>query len=371
MTPAPYTNATPTPSKKIESFTTEGGDSVQTTQPQVSGNTSATSSSVDVNATTTTPTPEPTEEPTPTTTQPPIPTSSAVVTDPPINGEYTVPYTELPIYKMYNSVVGYSNNANIFKMMDISYGALFDTSKIGNLTDANIARMWETNVSISVDDALYKGSKYFVIQSAQNNRQCASAGKEWPGLSSYFLRQIQKNKSRSSVLLSLKNAYYSIIKPRFLMNALSNIYWQNAQSFTNSDKGTNNSVLFVLNTCSELATKNTLATDLSANEVAQFISEDTPFTFDALWLYQMTSLAFELHRYVAYFQTNGSVTSGNKTPAITTTVDRFVSGFPKYLQTINQVAPSSPLVFLLQYLPSNADCPIVSKLTPYANNIQH
>jgi hypothetical protein len=115
---------------------------------------------------------------------------------------------------------------------------------------------------------------------------------------------------------------------------------------------------------------NTLAADLSANDVAKIIAEDTPFTFDALWLYQMTSIAFELHRFAAYFQTNGSITSGNKTPAITTTLDKFISGYPQYLQKINQVEPNSPLVFLLRYLPSNADCPIVSKLTPYANNIQ-
>jgi hypothetical protein len=399
--PSPYSGNT---AAKIESFSTEPEPTTspassvatpqQTTVPIAtttsitdSGNTTATSSSVYLNSTTApTATTEPsfdtetqndTEPPTATTepsitTAPPIATTESITaTEPPKNGEYTVPYTELDIYKIYSSTTGSYNNQNIFKLMDASYGNLFDTTKIGNLSDANIAKMWEANVSISIDDALYNGANYFVIQSQKNSRKCSLTKKESPGLSSYFLLLIQKNKSRSSVLLSLKNAYYSVIKPRFLMNMLSNIYWQNAKSFTNADKGTQNSVIYVLNTYANLAKTNTLEADLSANEVAKIISDETPFTFDALWLYQMTSIAFELHRFSAYFQTNGSITSGNKTPAITTTLDKFISGYSQYLQKINQVEPNSPLIFLLRYLPSNADCPIASKLTPYVNNIYY
>jgi hypothetical protein len=75
------------------------------------------------------------------------------------------------------------------------------------------------------------------------------------------------------------------------------------------------------------------------------------------------SVAFELYRFVAKFRSdNGSVTSGNGTPAITTTVDKFIAGFPKYLQKTNQIATDSPLVFLAQHLPYDNKCEIISKL---------
>ena len=250
-------------------------------------------------------------------------------------------------------------------MMDVSYSVLFDSSTIANMTDENIAKMWNSNASIIIDDALYTGAKFFVIQSTQGNRKCDQ------GLSSYFLRQIQKNKEKTSVLLSLKNAYYGIIKSRFLANTVSNVYWQNAKSFTNSDKGTFNSVIFVLNTIGNLASTNTLDTDLSANDVAQVVSSDTPFTMNSLWLYQITSVAFELYRFCSNFQRNGASTSGSGSPAITTTSSIFISGYQKYLEKINQSTSKSPLVFLLQNPPSDAKCSVVSKLSSYSNNISN
>jgi len=273
-----------------------------------------------------------------------------------------VPYTQLQIYKMYNSATGYSStsNTNIYKMMDGSYGNLFDTSQIGNMTEENIAKLWNANKSIQIDDALFSASNYFVIQSSLSNRTCNSKG-----LSTYFLNQIQQNKGSSSVLLSLKNAYYAIIKPRFLANTLSNIYWQNVKSLTNSDKGTCNSVIFVLNTCSGLATTNTLSKDLSENNVAQIISKDTPFTHDSLWLYQLTSIAFEIGRFTANFQTNGSTTSGDGTPAITTTIGKFQSGYPQYLQKINQVETTSPLMFLLKNIPNINECSALNSIASH------
>ena len=309
----------------------------QTTSPSTSGNPSST----------------------PASTQPPIPTSAATPSAN-SNNDYTVPYTQLQIYKMYNSATGYSStsNLNIYKMMDASYGSLFDSSNILNMTDANIEKLWNTNKSVIIDDTLYNGSKFFVIESNQSNRQCGK------GLLSYFLQQVQKNKANPTILLSLKNAYYGIVKPRFLVNTLSNVYWQNEQSLTNSDKGTSNSVVFVLNTFAGLASTNTLSADLSANEVAQVISPDTPFTMDSLWLYQMVSISFELYRFCSNFQSNG-------TPAITTTAGTFISGYQKYLQKINQNAPQSPLLFLLQNLPNNSECAVVNTLSTYANNISN
>ena len=293
----------------------------------------------------------------PTPTQQPFKSATA--------SDYTVPYTELQIYKMYNSATGYSStsNANTYKMMDVSYGAMFDTAQIGNMTDENIASMWNANKSIAIDDAIYNWSNYYVINSDLNNRQCEF------GLSAYFLQQIQKNKKRESILTSLKHAYYAVIKTRFLANSLSNIYWNNAESFTNSDKGTFNSAIFVLNTFSSLANTNTLATDLSENEVADIISKDTPFTVDAIQLYQIMSIMFELQRFCAYFKVKGSSTSSSGNPAITTDLEKIRSGYKLYLQKVNQIAPSSPVLFLIQNLPADDKCPTVLKLSAYINNV--
>lgn len=306
-------------------------------------------------------------ETTPSSTQKPLPTSAVETPSANPNEDYTVPYTQLQIYKMYNTASGYSttSNTNIYKMMDASYSSFFDSSGIANMTDQNIAKMWNSNASIQIDDALYLGSKFFAIQSTKGNRKCEQ------GLSSYFLQQIQKNKANTSTLLSLKNAYYGIIKPRFLANTVSNVYWQNAQSLTNSDKGTFNSVIFVLNTISNLASTNTLSTDLSENDVAQVVSSNTPFTMDSLWLYQIMSVSFELYRFCANFKSNGVSTSGSGSPAITTTASTFISGYQKYLEKVNQSAPKSPLVFLLQNLPSDTECSVISKLSSYTNNISN
>lgn len=332
-----------------------------TTENSTTTPASYSSSTTPANSTTT---PESSTEPS--TTQRPIPTAAATP-NANSNNDYTVPYTQLQIYKMYNTATGYSStsNTNIYIMMDASYSLLFDSSNIANMTDSNIEKLWNSNKSTIIDDALYNGSNYFAIQSNMTNRQCGS------GLSSYFLKQIQKNKTNPTILLSLKNAYYGIIKPRFLANTLSNVYWQNAQSLMNSDKGTFNSVIFVINTLGNLATTNTLSTDLSANDVAKVIDTNTPFTMDSLWLYQIMSIAFELYRFCTYFQNNGTPTSGNNSPAITTTANIFISGYQKYLEKVNQTAPQSPLLFLLQNSPSNTDCSITTTLSSYVNNISN
>ena len=282
--------------------------------------------------------------------------------------EYTVPYSQLQIYKLYNDATGYSTatNANIYAKMDLIYGPLFDSSQLESLSDENIDKMWETNQSSVINDALYKGFDYFVIQSESNNRSCEI------GLSSYFIQLIKNNKSSSSILQSLKNAYYSIIKPRFLANTLSNVYWKNVKTITNGDKGTNNSIIFALNTFSSIANTNTLLTDLSENNVAQIISDTTsvtPFTIDSILGYHSLSVAFELYRYVKYFEGHGEDTSGDKKAAIKTTYDRFISGYPQYLSKVNQIAPDSPLVFLMRNKLNDKTCPVLSKILPVIDSI--
>lgn len=252
--------------------------------------------------------------------------------------------------------------------MDVSYGSLFDTSQISSLKDEEIAKLWNANQSITIDDAIYSGVNYFVMQSKSNAPQCQ------PGLSSYFLNLIQKNKYSGSTLTSLKNAYYTIIKPRFLMNALSNIYWQNVQSLTNSDKGTNNTILYVINTFASTANTNTLSTDLSENNVANIISSSsvkTPFTMDSIWCYQSISIAFELYRFVSKFQQNGENTSGKGKPPISTTLNSIMGGYNMYLQKVNQVAPTSPLLFLLENPVNDKNCPLMATLQKYINDISN
>lgn len=302
------------------------------------------------------------------------PVKESLATNSPVtnsDSEYTLPYSQLSIYKMYIEDTGYSKNTNdnTYKKMDDVYGTLFDSSYINKLPDSNIEKLWNSNKSITIDDAIYNGVYYFAVQPYINTRKCAYSDNETTGLSSYFLKQIIQNKTRPSILLSLKNAYYAIIKPRFLMNKLSTIYWKNAASLTNSDKGTVNSVLYVLNTCGELGQTNTLDKDLSANNVAN-IMKDSSFTKDSLRIYQIMSVGFELYRFVAYFEKNGASTSGKGTAAITTTYTNFISGHPEYLNRINQVKIQSPLAFLMTNPPNNRECPIVDKLAPFMTTVE-
>jgi hypothetical protein len=287
------------------------------------------------------------------------------------DSEYTLPYSQLSIHQMYIENTGYSKNTNdnIYRKMDVVYGTLFDSSYISKLSDSNIEKLWNSNKSITIDDAIYNGVYYFAVQSHINTRKCAYSDKQTTGLSSYFLKQIIQNKTRQSILLALKNAYYAIIKPRFLMNTLSTVYWKNAASLTNGDKGTVNSVLYVLNTCGELGQTNTLDKDLSANNVAN-IMKDSSFTKDSLRIYQIMSVGFELYRFVAYFEKNGASTSGKGTAAITTTYTNFISGHPEYLKGINQVEIKSPLAFLMTNPPNNSECPIVDKLAPFMTTVE-
>ena len=284
-------------------------------------------------------------------------------------GDYTVSPSSLKIYSMYNSATGYSNTSNvkIYEKMDASYGSLFETYRIGSLSDEEIAKLWNANESISIDDALYRGVNDFVMQHNKNTSQCQT------GLSDYFLSLIQKNKHSSRILASLKHAYYIIVKPRFLMKTLSNTYWQNAKSLTNEDKGTNNTILFVINTFASTANTNTLSTDLSENNVADIISSSsnvTPFTTDSIWCYQSISIAFELYRYILQFQRNGAEISGKGKPAISTTFSSIMGGYNQYLEKVTQVAPKSPLLFLLQNPPNDKKCPIKSTLQKYIGDLQ-
>jgi len=284
--------------------------------------------------------------------------NALIKTDPSTNkfapkSDYTVPPTKLQIYTMYNSVTSLNgSSASVYEAMDISFAHLFDANKLKTLRPQDISAQWMNVNAIQIDDGLYNTVDFFVIQTGDKNRQCASGpNAKASGLSTFFLHSIIENKSNTTVLQSLKYAYYAIVKPRFLANTLSNMYWQNVSTFTNADKGTNDSILYVLNTLCELVQNPTLAADLSANSAASVVGvENSPFPSTApIQMYQTASVAYELCRFVNQFASSAN-------PKIQTTASTFVSGYPQYLEKANQIVPVSPLLFLLQNPPDDTDC---------------
>lgn len=281
-----------------------------------------------------------------------------------IKGDYSVPQSNLQIYKIYNNLLGVNGiSTALTEAMDASYGAMFDSKLLKNLSQQDISAQWLALHSVKIDDALYNTANMFIIQSGVNGRQCPSSENDVAGLSTYFLQSIIQNKSNTSILTSLKHAYYAIIKPRFLANRLSNIYWQNEQSFTNADKGTNDSILYVLNTFCELIREPTLAADLSANGAANIIGKNTPFpSKEPIQIYQTASIVYELGRFI-----NKSGESGK----IKTTASKFLAGYPKYLEKVNKTKPNSPFLFILQNPPDVNDCPASSNLQAGLSNLKH
>lgn len=266
--------------------------------------------------------------------------------------DYTVPVSQLRIYTMYSDYASSNASANIVQMMDASYGRFFDAGQLKSKSEKDITAEWQAVNAIKIDDAIYNTGVYFVIQGGKKG-ECIKESSIGKGLSNYFLQSIIQNSSNSGVLTSLKYAYYAVIKPRFLATALTNIYWDNMQSFANADKETNNSIVYVLNTLSELTHNPTLAADLSANGAADILGSQNGaplFTLDALRLYQTASVAYELGRFLAK-----SNSTNNK---ITTDLPTFNAGYPKYLEKISQegAAPSSPFLFMVKNPPDANDC---------------
>jgi hypothetical protein len=267
--------------------------------------------------------------------------------------DYTVPVSQLKIYTMYSDYASSNASANIVQLMDASYGKFFDASQLKSKSEKDITAEWLAVNAIEIDDAIYNTGNFFVIQGGKKGR-CSKTS----GLSNYFLQSIIQNNANSGILTSLKYAYYAVIKPRFLATALTRIYWENQQNFTNEDKETNNSVVYVLNTMSELAHNPTLTEDLSANGAADILSgqngAEAPFSSDALRLYQTASIAYEIGKFVSKFGKSGSTNA-----KITTDLPKFNAGYPEYLKKISPEGAdplSSPFLFALKNPPDSNDC---------------
>jgi hypothetical protein len=292
-----------------------------------------------------------------------------VITDPSnlsaSKSDYTMPKTNLQIYGMFNTYLSANSTSNkLTEAMDASYGALFDFKTLKNMPAQDISAQWTSLNPVILDDAIYTTVNAFIVHSDENNRRCPAgddaAGK---GLSSFFLQSIIKNKSSNTTLQSLKHAYYAIIKPRFLANKLSNIYWQNAQSFTNSDKGSNNSILYVLNTFCEIIRTPTLAADLSANGAAKIIGDKTPFpSKEPIEIYQTASVVYEMGRFIAQFGGSGK---------IKTTPSTFLAGYPKYLEKATTTPPNSPFLFILKNPPDVNECSSATNLQKGFTELQY
>ena len=274
------------------------------------------------------------------------------------DSDYTTTPSKLKIYNMYNSIAGLSGSSDsVYKAMDASFESLFDVNKLKTLRPQDISAQWQEVNAIQTDDALYNSVIFFVMQSGNMGRQCPATAEL--GLSDYFLRSIIQNKSNGNALQSLKYAYYAIIKPRFLANLISNMYLQNAQTLTNEDKGSNDSIVFVLNTISDLANNSTLVADLSYNSAASIVgAKNSPIpNNDTLRMYQTIGIAYELCRFV-----NASNTK------IQTTLSTLAAGYPQYMEKANQSAPLSPLLFLLKNPPDASDCASASNLINHLSN---
>lgn len=291
--------------------------------------------------------------------------NSIVYTDPSAvvqPSEYSVPQANLKIDTLYNNSINatqYSSTSGITSTMDASYGQFFDSNTIQDWTNEKIQTKWNEMNSVQIDDAIYNTAKYFVIQSEEKDRLCLNMATDTSGASfgGYFLQGIIANKFNPSGLLKLKNAYYSVIKPRFLANKASNVYWQNWQTLTNADGKSHDSVVYVINIINGLVTTPTLPEDLSGANTQTIVSSaelKTPFTMDSLRIYQTVSIAYELCRFLGQFS---AVLKPEQNP-IKTTASVFVVGFQKYLDTLNKVSIPSTLAFAINHPPNDTVCSI-------------
>ena len=275
--------------------------------------------------------------------------------------DYSVSQSNLKINTLYNNSIGGGGanaKAGISKAMDASYGTIFDPKSIQDWSQQKIIQTWNGIHSVQVDDAIYNAANYFVVNSGTNANSCANMATDVSAntLGNYFLQGIIANQYNSSGLLGLKNAYYAIIKPRFLANTISNLYWENWQTLTNADGDHHDSIAYVVNTMNGLVANTTFPKDLSGTNTQDILSgSTTPFTMDALRLYQTSSVAYELYRYLMQFPK----VSPNP---IQTTPASFATGFQQYLDTLNNVAVPSTLAFVLQNPPNMKNCgtPILS-----------
>jgi hypothetical protein len=268
--------------------------------------------------------------------------------------EYSVAESELKLHGLYKNAVSQDDPESA---MDASFGKMFDSRVIQDWTNEKLVSTWHEMESVKVDNAIFTLTDNFVIHS-DKPPGCVAMNSDSSGTTfgGYFLQAIIYNKFDKAELLKLKKAYYFVIKPRFLANKVAELYWQNWQTLMNADGKSHDSILYVLNVMSSLVASATLPVDLSGTGVKNILTtkeKPSPFTMDSLRLYQTSSVAYELFRFMKRF--SAELPAG-KSP-IKTTVPIFVDGFQKYLDTLNKISVASIMAFVLKNPPNPKDCP--------------
>jgi hypothetical protein len=246
-------------------------------------------------------------------------------------------------------------NDDVNAALDASYGHFFDPNWLNKRENTNksIAVDWEDIESIVLDDQLFNAVKYFSVVNPDAKRT-----PEKTGLSSYFLNSIienKKNGASENVFKQLKNSFYAIIRPRFLANTISNIYWKSQQELTNTDKNKNGSIIYVLGTHYTLL-KNlqlNIKTDLSGSPIFSSTPGTTSiFTVDSIVLYQTVAILLEYAKFINKFSQSTNILSPSP---VKTGLTQFNSGFQKYLDRAQSASFPSVLVFFCNNLPDKSN----------------
>jgi hypothetical protein len=187
----------------------------------------------------------------------------------------------------------------------------------------------------------------------------------------FFLQMLQTHNADETALKRVRNTLYAIVGPRYKQRQLFRAYLDNATRLQNIDQRTvpsNNSMIYVLNACSELfgssnnGSSGSSSTGNANNKAPNF--EDTTtflpildvgvaghlFTVDTIRLYQCASLLGGLKTFVQEVQQHAQPSIRS---LLATDVPRFVAGFPKFVAKQSALVTPSVCVYVLTHPPSD------------------
>lgn len=252
-----------------------------------------------------------------------------------INGDYTKPKTDLEIHKLFTSATSSPD-----KIMDEYFKTKpFDYE---SLKDKPVKQFLSESKEMAEMDQLYNDILYFAAD--KSGADVPSSRKYSVQWMPYFINAVQENSNNQTALAELKKSFYSMVRPILQQKILFKIYEDNATRLRNIDGGSNDSILYVLNTSAELASPS----NISTSEPDSAEKENPSFPKDRIRLFQITGLLLGLNQFIERI-------SKNSQPLIKMNVPKFVAGFPLYLNKKNQVALPSATVFILKNPPNIAE----------------
>jgi hypothetical protein len=280
-----------------------------------------------------------------------------------MDGDYTQPRTDLEIHKMYQEVV---SETQLEKAMDAVYGPLFDVTSLRDMTNAQIAAKWKA-VHNGPDAALDLHLYDRIAEHTAPLQSAVQPAKTYD----FFLQMLQTHNADETALKRVRNTLYAIVGPRYKQRQLFRAYLDNATRLQNIDQRTvpsNNSMIYVLNACSELfgssnnGSSGSSSTGNANNKAPNF--EDTTtflpildvgvaghlFTVDTIRLYQCASLLGGLKTFVQEVQQHAQPSIRS---LLATDVPRFVAGFPKFVAKQSALVTPSVCVYVLTHPPSD------------------